>query len=854
MLRVALKGVLARKGRIVTTGIAVMLGVGFVVGTLVLSDTIRKVFDDLFADVNDGIDVFVRSSETVELDFGPELRGTVTEDVLATVLEVEGVVAAEGQVGPAYAQFVDQDGEPIGSPGQGAPTFGFNWLETDELNPFTLLDGGEAPTGPDEVVMDRGTAEDEGFEVGDTVTVLSKVEPREFTITGIARFGTADSPAGASVALFEEPTAQELLGTPGEYDGVAAVADESVDQPTLAFNIGVGLELREQDAEVEVLTGAELIEEEQNDIAEGLSFFTTALLTFAIVALIVGGFVIYNTFSILVAQRAREMALLRAIGAARKQVIGSVLIESVFVGLIGGAVGVGLGVLLARGLQNLLNAIGLDIPSGVSVVTFWTVFWGMTLGLVTTMVAALIPAWKAARIPPVAAMRDVALDRSGFSRVRTLIGLVITAVGVLLVAVGLFTDMGDGLLIVGIGAGSVFLGMTILGPVLAPPVATFVGAPLPRLKGITGRIARDNALRNPKRTASTAAALMIGVGLVGFITIFADSAKGSIEKIVDEQFVGDIVVDSGSFDFGGVSPDLAEDIRALPETDAVSGLRYTGADVGGFDQLITSVDNDAYEIFDIGIIAGSTDGLEANEIGLFEDKAVDFAVDVGDTLPVTFPGGEALEMTVASVYTENTLAGDYVVNTETYLANVANPLDTSVFVLTADDTDTEDAVTAIEGVAADYPNAEVQNLDEFKSSQSDQINQFLFMIYALLALAVIIALFGIANTLALSIIERRRELGLLRAVGMTRRQVRSAVRWESVIIAVFGTLLGLAIGLFFGWALVRALADEGFDVLRIPVGQLLVVVAVAALAGVGAAIVPARRASRTDILDAVFDE
>ncbi len=852
MFKVALKGVLARKGRVLTTAIAVMLGVAFVIGTLVLSDTITRVFNDLFADVNEGTDAVVRAESTFDDGFGSDIRGRIDQSLLTDVLATDGVADADGQV-QGFAQYVDAEGDAIGNPGQGAPTLGFSWPEVEELNPFVLA-AGDRPRGANEVVMDKATADSEGFEVGDTVEVLTQEAPQEFTISGIARFGTADSPAGATVALFDLPTAQSIIAEPGKFDSIAAVAEDGVSQQQLADNLTAALPT---DQSLEVLTGDEITKETQDAITSQLSFFTTFLLVFAVIAVIVGGFVIYNTFGILVAQRGRELALLRAIGASRRQVISSVLVEAGFVALVGSLFGIVLGILLASGLRSLLNSFGVDLPDGSLVISPGTILVGIILGFVVTSVSALFPAFRASRIPPVAAMRAGSRDTSGHSRVRILAGLLITIVGGLLLAQGLFVGGDNALLMVGVGAGFVFLGVTILGPVLVGPFVAVIGWPVARFRGMTGRLAKENTVRNPKRTSSTAAALMIGVGLVGLIAIAAASVTASIDQAIDESFTGDFVVDSGSFGFGGLSPALADDLNTLPEVDVATGIRFGIARIDGSGQALLGVDPaTAFDILDVGIVAGSPDDLDDNGIAVQQDKAESDGLSIGSTVPTTFAETGRQDLEVAMIFADDDViqGTNYLIGRSAYEANFADQFDLQVFVLKADDVTQEQAREAIDEVASGFANAEVQDIEEFKQAQTDQINQFVSIIYALLMLAVVIALFGIGNTLALSIIERTRELGLLRAVGMTRRQLRTTVRWEAILTSIFGTLLGLAIGLFFGWAIVEALKDEGLKAFVVPVGQLIIIVVIAALAGVLAAILPAWRASKLNILNAIADD
>ena len=841
MLRTTIKGLLARKLRLFTTSLAVLLGVAFMSGTLVLTDTIGKTFDDLFADVNAGTDAYVRGASVIESDFGDQ-RPRVDTAVVEAVQGVEGVAAASGTI-QGYTQIVDREGEPVGDPGNGAPTYGGNWITIDDLNPFVLTEGAP-PTADDEVVIDKASADDTGYAVGDTARVLTVSGSHEVTVTGIARFGEVDSPAGASYVLFTDEAAQELVAEPGRFDAVTAVAEQGVGEEELASRIQAALP-----DTAEALTGSEITEETQSDIKEQLSFFNIFLMVFAVIALFVGSFIIYNTFSIVVAQRSREMALMRAIGASRRQVLGSVLLEAVVVGLIASVVGLVAGIGVAAGLKALLAGFGIDIPAGGIVLLPRTVVVALVAGLFVSVASAVFPARRASKVPPIAAMRDVAHDTSGHSRKRVVIGVAVVALGAAAIAAGLVG--GAAIAAVGLGAMLVFVGVAILGPTIAGPVARVIGAPLPRFKGMAGTLARENAMRNPKRTSATAAALMIGVGLVGFITIVASSTKASIDDVLSDTFTGDVVIDSGSFGFGGLPPELAERVAALPEVEAASGIRFTPAEIDGSPQTIFSADPQAVgAIVDVGVIEGDLAALDAGGIAVLDEKAEDEGLSIGDTVTVSFTEGDQ-QLEVRAIYTEQQLAGTWFVGQPVIEAAVADQADLQVYVQLAEGVSTADALPAIEAVAAEFPTAEVQDEAEYIESQSGQIDQILNLIYVLLALAVIIALMGIANTLALSIFERTRELGLLRAVGMTRRQLRATVRWESVIIALFGTALGLVIGLFFGWAIVEALADEGFTAFVVPAGQLAVVALIAALAGVVAAILPARRASRLDVLEAI---
>jgi putative ABC transport system permease protein len=684
--------------------------------------------------------------------------------------------------------------------------------------------------------------------VGDETTVLTQAGAIPVTVVGIATFGTADSPGGATFALFEQSFAQEILTEPGRFDAISVVAEDGVSEEELSDRIAQALP-----DDIEVLTGAEITEENQDEIAEALSFFNGFMLAFAGIALFVGAFIIYNTFSILVAQRTREHALLRAVGASRRQVLGAVTLESLLTGLVASTLGLVAGVGVAAGLKALLAGFGIDLPAAGLKVEPRALMTALLVGVGITVVASFVPARRAARVPPLAAVRDVAIDRAGFSKVRLVVGLAVTGLGLAALLGGLFGESSSGLTLVGLGAQITFLGVAVLGPVLVPPVVGLISRPLPRLRGVSGELARRNALRSPKRTSATAAALMIGVGIVSFITIFAASAKASIGEIFDETFRGDLVIDTGS-GFGGLSPELAKDVGALPEVDVAGGFRFAQAEIDGEATAVVGAPPSVEELFDVDVTQGSVDDLGETGLAVHVDTAESQGLAVGSEVPVRFAETGEQTFTVQAIYENDTLTGSWVVGLAALDVNVPQRLDFQVVVRFAEGVDLPQARSAVEEVAAAYPNSEVQDLTEFKAAQQDQINQLLGLIYVLLALAIFIALVGIGNTLALSIHERTRELGLLRAVGMTRSQLRSSIRWESVLIAVFGSALGLVIGLVFGWALVQALADEGFDAFRMPVDQLALVVVIAGVAGVLASIRPARRAARLDVLAAIYDE
>jgi putative ABC transport system permease protein len=842
MFRITLKNLAARKLRLLTTSVAVLLGVAFMAGTLVLTATVGASFDDLFADAYAGTDSYVRGDVVLENDVVGDQRSRLDATLIDQISGIEGVRAAEGDI-QAYAQLVGADGETIGNPEMGAPVLGGIWLTDETLNPYDVVEG-RAPAADHEVVVDRHSADVGGLGVGDTVTVLTQAGPVEVALVGITTFAGTDSPGGASMTLFTPAAAQTYLTEPGRIDAVRIAGDAGVSQADLAARIASALP-----GDVEVLTGAEITKETQDQIKEDMGFLNAFLIAFAVIALFVGSFIIYNSFSMLVAQRTREMALMRAIGARRRQVMGSVLLEAVAVGLVASVAGIVTGVGIAMALKELLAGMGIDVPSGSVVLGGGTIVISLVAGLGVSIASAVFPARRAAKIAPIAAMRDVAVDESARSTRRTVAGLGVTGLGAAAMATGLFGDGGPAP--VGGGALVVFLGVAILGPVLAAPMSRVLGAPVAAVRGLPGSLARENAMRNPKRTAATASALMIGVALVGFITIMAASMKASIDETVERSFAGDLVVESGAFGVGGLPSDLAARVAALPEVEAASGFRVAPADVAGSSTMLTSIDPSSIEqVLDFDVSSGDLSHLGTDQVAIHADVADDNGWALGDVVTMHFAETGERPFTVVALF-EEAYFGTYLIGHAAHDANVADSFDTRIAVTLAEGIDVEAGRAAVASVTDTNPLAEVQDREEYREASGAKVEMLLNLIYALLALAVLIALLGITNTLALSILERTRELGLLRAVGMTRSQLRATVRYESVIIALLGTTLGLVIGVAFGWAFVQAMNGVGITAFAIPVGQLGVVAVIAAVAGVGAALLPARRAARLDVLEAI---
>jgi len=845
MFTLTIKGLWAHKLRFLLTGLAVILGVSFMSGTMILTDTMGRTFDDLLATNNAGIDAIVQRPSALE-GAGDDVRERVDATLLPRVLEVDGVDAAAGSV-QGFAELVEADGD-VAEHDLGA-TIGTSWIDDARLNPFDLAEG-VAPAAPGEAVVDRATVEDQGWSIGDTFTVLGKDGPEQLTLVGAATYGDVDGIPGSTMVATDVATAQRMFGEPGRFDSIVVAKGDGISADELAVRLQQALE-----GDVEVVTGAADTADKQAELRDDLRFFNSFLMAFAYISLFVGMFIIYNTFSIVVAQRSRDLAMLRAIGAGRGQVLRSVLVEAVAVALVSVAAGLGLGVGMSYGLRGLLASVGLDIPSGPIVITTGTVVTAVVVGLVVTLASALAPAVRASRVAPMAALRESSIDRTHLSVGRAVAGLGVTGLGVVAAAAGVSGSGSEGMSMLGLGAVVTVAGVFVLGPIIARPFLRVLGAPATAVSGSIGHLARENARRNPKRTSATAAALMVGVALVGFITILASSTTAAVEAQVDRSFRADYVVDSGQWGAGGLSPDLAAELAALAEVAEVSSVRVSPVAIGDGTTEIAGVDTSVFDsLYDVEPLAGTLADVGPGEVAVEAGEAQERGLAVGDRVSVTFARSGSVELTVAAIFDE-ALAGagstSWITDLTTYEANVTDQYDRQVFVGAAEGVDAATSRAAVDGVMAAWPNGELQDQAEFKETLVSEIDTMLNLIYGLLALAVVIALIGIANTLALSVHERTRELGLLRAVGTTRRQIRTLVRWESVMIAVLGTLLGLVLALAGSWAIVQALADEGVSEVVVPSSRLAVIVVVAIVAGVGAALGPARRAARLDVLRAV---
>jgi putative ABC transport system permease protein len=848
---IAVRNLWERKLRTILTSLAIVLGVMMVAGTYVLTDTIDRSFERIFTQSNEGIDAVVTSKQNIDTfdDSAPSFPASVLKQVKG----VGGVAAAEGSIADQQLSIIGEDGDPRG--GNGAPSLGFSVSVpySDRFDPLTYVEGGP-PMDDDQVVIDKASAEDEGFEVGDAVTIAGRAASGDYTLSGIATLGDVDSFGGATIAVLTLPEAQRLTGKEGELDQISVAADEGVSPDRLAASLKAALPTG-----LDVETGAENIESQRDDIGEFTGFIKTALLIFAGIALFVGAFLIFNTFSITVAQRTREFAMLRTLGASRRQILSTVVLEAAVIGLGASIVGVAFGIGFAEVISDLFAALGLDLPATGTVVEPRTVIVGLLLGTLLAVASGLGPAMRATRVPPVTGLRDgVVPSTTGERRRRTSAGVVLAALGAAAMALGIFGALSPGEAWVGVGAVAVFLGVALLSPLLVTPVASVVGAPLERLGGVPGTLARENSVRNPGRTASTAAALMIGLALVSFVAVFAAGIKGSIDDAIDKTLIGDLTI-SNDDGFSDIPIGVRDEVAAIDGVEVASALRFTEDEVDGESGTLTLVDpTTAAQVIHLDWDEGS-DELLSN---LAPDQAVvdkGFAeangLDVGSSFVADTISGDPVRLTVVGTFTDNSdFIGDYAASDANAEAFGEPKTATNVFINLEPDADAEAVRAEIESALGQrFPTVQVQNQEELKDAIGEQLNQLLGIIYVLLLLSVVVSLFGIVNTLALTIHERTRELGLLRAVGTSRRQIRRTVRYEAVITAMIGGVLGLTLGVLFAVLVSRPLADEGFT-LSIPVGQLIGLMVLSALAGVLAAIGPARRASRLDVLEALAYE
>ncbi len=849
MLRATWRSLFARKLRLLLSAFAVVLGVAFVSGSYVFTDTLDQAFTGLTSGAVGDVIVRPGSSADSGGGFGGGTSGarTVPASLVEELAAVPGAARADGRITNFGTFVVGKDGKLIG--GSGPPGIAVNYTAGPAANgvPVATLERGRWPAAEGEIVMDTTTADKAGYLVGETVPLVTATEQPRLSarLVGTAAFG-GSTLVGSSVVMFDTAQAQELF-LQGEdvYSQVWVTAAPGTSQEELRSAVTKVLPKDTQAA-----TGDATAARAASRIDEALSFVTTFLLVFAGIALTVGAFLIVNTFSILVAQRSRELALLRAIGASRRQVARSVLIEAAVVGFVGSALGLGLGVLLAVGIKAVFGRIGLNLSDNPLVVEPRTVIVSLVVGVLVTVTAAYLPARRAGSVPPVAAMRDdVALAESGL-RWRLTVGAVLLAAGIAGMVAGLLGVGSEPTYVLGFGALGVLVGTALLSPVLGRPVLAGLGWVYRRGFGAVGLMADQNTRRNPRRTAATASALMIGVSLVTMMAILGASAKASLDKTLAEDIIADYVVTNPVGQ--PFSSSVAREVAQVPGVAQVAQVRGALLQVDGDRDFATAVDPAAItEVARPQVDTGSLADLDATSVALSSTYARDNGLAVGSKVTIGYAGDEAPATVVATYTADSVFQSDVTMSLDGFDAIGVPPTDRTVYVVAQPGTDRTALSAGLDAVVADLPTVNVNDQAEFAAEQRTPIDRLLFIVYALLGLAVVIAVLGIVNTLALSVTERIREIGLLRAVGLSRRQLRTMLRLESVAIALLGAVLGVVVGLGFALALQRSLADDGLDVLAIPGLQLLGFVAVAGVVGVLAALWPGRRAARLDVLRAI---
>jgi putative ABC transport system permease protein len=847
MLRVALRGVAAHRVRFVATGLAVLLSVAFMAGTRILGDTVRISLGEVWSDVYERVDVVVRSARTTGGE-GEGRRDRLADDLVDQVAAVDGVAAAEGSI-EADVRVLGPDGESLRDPRVGPSTFLLDWPAVGELNGWALS-AGRSPTGPGEVVIDPTTADEGGFEIGDPLTLVVAGEPIVTDVVGVASFSGATTYGGVPAILAEERWLQEVVGEPGRVDRIDVLGAEGTSPEVLADRISAA-EL----AGVDVLTGDALAQERQDAIGEVIELFVQLVSAFGAIALFVGAFIIVNTFTIIVTQRTRELALLRALGASRRQVLGSVLAEALAVAVVAAALGAVAAVGVARGLALLIARFGFELPDTPLAVGVGAFLVPVALAVAVTCAAALVPGWRASRTAPIEAFRQTGVEEVHRVALRLLVGALLTAVAVYLVQVAVGDPGETATALVLAAAVPAIVGFAAAGPVVAPPIVAALGAPLAALSGVTGRLAQRNALRNPGRTSSTAAALVIGVSLVVVITVASSSLATTVGRVVDQTVQGDLVV---SGEGGGVSVDVAPALGQLPEVATAAGVRVGVVGIGDRQEFVLAVDPAAVPgIVDLEVTEGELVDLEPDEVAIARSQAERDGVRLGDELEVAFPYGGDATVTVGAIYDRAlTRNGEYLFSHAGWdpFVPASSRVDARVLVRLTDGTDRTRAESIISAALERWPGTEVLDVGAYRDQQVSTVVSRISYLYALLGLALVVGLLGIANTLLLGVYERTRELGLLRAVGARRRQLGAAVLQEAIVIAALGALVGVVLGVALGSAMVETLPFDDRVTVDVPFVAIVAIATAAIAAGLAAGMLPAWRAGRLEMLAAVAEE
>jgi putative ABC transport system permease protein len=854
MRRVAIKGLVWRRMRSILTALAVVLGVAMVSGTFILTDTIKRAFDGIFDSSYKNTSAVISGREIVKDSASGD--STIPQSLVPRVKQLPGVAAAAGAIADVTSngnttKLLDKNGKAISN--GGAETLGFG-IDSSQprFNPLNLT-AGHWPSGPDQMVIDAATASDHGFKVGSVVRVAARGPVRPMTVTGLAKYGNVSSLGGVTFAVFDIPTAQVLLGKAGQLDSISLAAKPGVSDAQLIREVRPLLP-----ATATVQSASQKAAADAGDVNKFIDFIQYFMLAFAVIALFVGAFVIVNTLSITVAQRSREFATLRTIGATRRQVRRSVVLEGFVLGILASITGLVLGLALAKGLHALFKVLSLDLPTSGTVLKSRTIIVSLVLGTTITVIASVIPAVRATRVPPIAAVREGAVlpkARLAFLSAPMAVLLTLAAIGALLL--GSFGNTGTGttLLLLGVGVLALFVGVALVSKQLVRPLAALIGAPGARLTGAAGRLARENATRNPGRTASTAAALMIGLALVTLVAVLGQGLRSSDRNTLNSQVRADYVLTSQN-GFDQFSGDAVRKLPSVPGVGVASPIFDDRARVFGKDTTVEGIDPRTIALtYDLKLASGSLAALGSNGAIVKKDYAKDHHLRVGSPFTITTPDGKRLSLRVAGISAPpvfdkiDPILGNVAINAQTFVDKFPRPK-ILLALLKVNGGATTQTTAALKQTLGSFPDAKLQTKSQWVSERSNGINKLLNLLYVLLALSVIVSLFGMVNTLVLAIFERTRELGMLRAVGMTKRQVRALIRQESVITALIGAALGLPVGIFLAALVTRALSDQGLA-FALPVVWLVAFTVVAAVLGVFAAVFPARRAARLNVLEAL---
>ncbi|GAA0449374.1 FtsX-like permease family protein [Streptomyces sp. NPDC046215] len=848
VLRTSLRNFVAHKGRMALSAVAVLLSVAFVCGTLVFTDTMTATFDKLFASLASDVSVSAQKNDDAQQTGTPQTVPASLNDRLG---KVEGVAKVEPQATNQQISATDARHKSIG-PASGAPTVGTNW---DESQKKTVdITGGHEPRGPTEVAVDTDTADKHGLKLGDTLHVSAA--PGDFTvrITGLVTYRTTNP--GAALLYFDTATAQtKLLGTATAYTGYALTAADGVSDEQLKKNVTAAI-----GTDYTVHTAAESKAENKKDVGSFLDVMKYALLGFAGIALLVGIFLIVNTFSMLVAQRTREIGLMRAIGSSRKQVNRSVLVEALLLGVVGSVLGIGGGIALAVGLMKLMGSLGMELDTSELTVKATTPAVGLAIGVIVTVLAAYLPARRAGKISPMAALRDAGTPADAKAgKVRAAVGLLLTAAGAAaLLAGGAAGKASSGSLLLALGVLLTLIGFVVVGPLLASVVVRGLSFVVLRLFGPVGRLAERNALRNPRRTGGTASALMIGLALVAALSVVGSSMVASATDQLDRSVGADFILEGGNAPF---SPAMVKAVKSADHLAHVTentdvSAKITTPDGKTATERLTAASPTYAQDLRIETVRGElADAYAKDAMSVPEGWAKDHGVSLGDRLTVTMVDGRAARLKVNAITTDDTTFDKGAMYTDIATARRYLPADkmpaVGMMFAKAEDGRADEAAASLKAALTAYPQIEVRDQADYKDLIKGQVDQLLNMIYGLLALAIIVAVLGVVNTLALSVVERTREIGLMRAIGLSRRQMRRMIRLESVVIALFGALLGLGLGMAWGATAQKLLALQGLGILEIPWPTITAVFLGSALVGLFAALVPAFRAGRMNVLDAI---